>query len=965
MAFCKNRWLLFTAISIVHPIYASTYTPYLLPEKEYPEVAPEVCNEQIAELVDISICQTAMAEIEIPELAFNINTAIEHTANKESLPFKQPFSFIGGILSPVLTSPTVGLWTMVVGGSLTAAATLGGGGGNSSELDDPSDGSLDNTGEPDPAPVTPPSSNPADPSHYRTSEYLVNASAFDMIKLDHAYAQVYQGSITAGLASNSSANTAQFAGGGVTISILDTGVDADHLSLDGNMINTCEGDCAIHHGPDDNNGHGTHVAGIVAAEKDGFGTHGIAHDATILPGCANLSDSCQPGQFPSMSELLRWSTDHNADIANVSLEAPFIDINPLTGEEEALRATVASDVVGFTDNYSDSRLKSPNYLMLGTEDSQEFLDAKQAFEQGLIVAVAAGNHIYGSNNNIVETSQAGIQSMAPLIYNDTDLAEDLEGQWIAVVNIAPDLSLADSSHACGDAQNFCMAAPGTNILSTYPDDQHAHQTGTSMATPFISGSLALLKKHYPTIRLPETDALATVCNSANSAYNAAQCHSKAIVNRLFTTATDLGEPGPDPIYGRGLLNLDRATELIGVAQVTTIAGDRHDLRKTRLTPSPAMGNAINGALASVNFIATDSYDNAGFNYTGTALIKNQENTEPDHSINTLEYLHRSLGTDSSKLTINNSQLTLTTRFQSAPLSGSSHKNSYRLGFTQGRSHIELTTAFSPELDFGMPNSAESGLGQLSVSNAFNSPYSHFNEESRGIKYTLGLPDGYHIQAGLFQGSAQDSQPDNELDTTSFIMQLTTPTFNYWPGKEVSANLQLGTLEEASSWLGTSGSGAWSFNSGSDTLITGINIDYKLNTNTHLLLSYFYSRTDGEQQGGLLKSSSQLFSTSFSAGLMGSFGQQWQYGFFVTQPLRLTNGSATLTLPTGYEGYNLAFSDIAIDLAPKGRHLEYELALSWKPEYLDYVRLNILRVEDYGNIPGNDDSLLLFSTGTKF
>ena len=320
------------------------------------------------------------------------------------------------------------------------------------------------------------------------------------------------------------------------------------------------------------------------------------------------------------------------------------------------------------------------------------------------------------------------------------------------------------------------------------------------------------------------------------------------------------------------------------------------------------------------------------------------------------------------MTINSGKLTLTQQFQKSYTADEATKDNYRLSYISNeQSKLEVTTAFDPHSDFYMHKAAELGLSKMTISNAFNSPYSQFNEQAKGIKYQLALGDGYTVESGFFQSDSVKAQAGQQasLDTTTVIMQLNTPVYNDLAGRDFSASLQLGALAEEDSVLGTNGSGVWDFGNGSETLITGINLDYQLNTNTHLLLSYFYSSTDAEQGNGLIQSSYGVTSSSFSMGLLGSIEESWQYGLFVRQPLRLASGTATLQLPTGFADYDLAFSDYDIDLTPEGRHLEYELALSWEPELLDYMRVNLLRIEDYGNIPGNNDTILLFSAGSEF
>ena len=121
---------------------------------------------------------------------------------------------------------------------------------------------------------------------------------------------------------------------------------------------------------------------------------------------------------------------------------------------------------------------------------------------------------------------------------------------------------------------------------------------------------------FPTLKLPDTDAQADICNSSSSNYNPQQCLSKAVVNRILATTSDLGSVGVDATFGHGLLNLDAATQLVGTAQVATASGQRYNLEDSNLSLSPTMGPTLARTLASVQFVAVDSYDQAGFIYQG-------------------------------------------------------------------------------------------------------------------------------------------------------------------------------------------------------------------------------------------------------------------------------------------------------------------------------------------------------------
>jgi len=105
-------------------------------------------------------------------------------------------------------------------------------------------------------------------------------------------------------------------GKGVTIAVVDTGIDYNHLEFKGRIeagYDFVDGDSIA----EDSNGHGTHVAGTIAAAKDGRGMTGVAHDATIMP--IRVLDKDGAGYLSDVIRGVRWATNNGAHVINLSL----------------------------------------------------------------------------------------------------------------------------------------------------------------------------------------------------------------------------------------------------------------------------------------------------------------------------------------------------------------------------------------------------------------------------------------------------------------------------------------------------------------------------------------------------------------------------------------------------------------------------------------------------------------------
>ena len=102
----------------------------------------------------------------------------------------------------------------------------------------------------------------------------------------------------------------------IVVAVLDTGIDPDHQDLNGLIV--AEADFTDSSSPNDIHGHGTHVAGIIAAKNDDIGIVGAA------PGCrllnAKVADDVGRCQALSLAEGIIWAVNNGASVINISLE---------------------------------------------------------------------------------------------------------------------------------------------------------------------------------------------------------------------------------------------------------------------------------------------------------------------------------------------------------------------------------------------------------------------------------------------------------------------------------------------------------------------------------------------------------------------------------------------------------------------------------------------------------------------
>lgn len=297
-------------------------------------------------------------------------------------------------------------------------------------------------------------------------------------------------------------NTSTGSSSTIEVAILDTGIDFDHPDLVGNLVwgvSTLNGKVSTK--PKDyrdRNGHGTHVAGTIAALNNEIGVVGVAPDVELY-AIKVLGNSGRG-----------WISDIVLGIEQA-----------LLGPDEVLDSDGDGVIAGDPD---DDAAEVISMSFGSSGDSQVLHDAlRTAYEYGIVLVAASGND--GASSPSYPAAYPEVIAVGATDSNDQVASWSNRGAEIT--------------------------APGVNILSTYPDDTYETLSGTSMAAPHVSGVVALIQsaymERYGTVLPP---------GGLNNATNT------TVRGVLYITSDDLGAAGWDADYGYGVVRADLAVQVI-------------------------------------------------------------------------------------------------------------------------------------------------------------------------------------------------------------------------------------------------------------------------------------------------------------------------------------------------------------------------------------------------------------------
>lgn len=340
-------------------------------------------------------------------------------------------------------------------------------------------------------------------------------------------------------------------GVGATIGVIDQGFDISHRDFAGRIVaaKNFYSNATVTSGI-----HGTAMASIAAGNRNGVGTQGVAPGARLLLAQTGAGRSSTIMAENSIYRALDWLSANRATVINMSFGAAYETAFTRSIRTNSQRIYISAPAYG--SNYGASSLVINYY--------------KTATDRGSILVAAAGNQglPYSEFPGMYATRTT---SNGALVLGGRMIvvgAVDSANRIASFSNRAGHICQNISGSVCRDSyltRDFFVVAPGVNITAAIGGATGSTTiSGTSPAAAYVSGGMALLKQRWPQLR-PEQ-----------------------LVNIVLNTTKDLGARGVDDVYGRGLVDFDRATQPQGQL---SMASTTKSLTGTGFTGIPLRGTA--------------------------------------------------------------------------------------------------------------------------------------------------------------------------------------------------------------------------------------------------------------------------------------------------------------------------------------------------------------------------------------
>ncbi len=698
-------------------------------------------------------------------------------------------------------------------------------------------------------------------------------------------------------------------GEGVVVAVLDSGIQISHTDLDANTGGVAHANNLL-----ESTLHGTHVAGTIAAEKNNIGMHGVAYGSKI--SAIKVIGALVPVLSTEIG--IEFAAGQNAKIANMSWRISNAG------------ATVYTNI------------GSAEYNIFKNILNEDFQIAK---DNDILMVIASGND-----------GLTDFVSLPALYAQDADYKDYM----IAVGSIDIDGAISEFSNNCKQVKNDCLVAPGGLIYATAPANSYEYLSGTSMATPHVSGAAAILRAAWPHLTALQVKQI------------------------LLNSAQDIGAAGVDDVYGHGLLDLYEAAQpsgIEGLSYSNKVLDAKYSITNSSLISDPIFGDAFTNRLSQ--FLEKAVYfDDYGRNYKSSLANKIEIRGRNSLSLNINNLLLNNYQNNIIPFSFNAS--VLGSRLISAKIQFRSYSENYKKFLTIDRSQEDLaldkgqgfslsqninknlTFGFSYNIDELQNSDKFNNFGFISQNNGYAAnPYQSFvsGSSSSQIKNfnqfflakniwdkKLQLNLSYQTS---YRGSSLLAGSDNKQN------QISDLNFLYKPTNSTNFAISFGNMKEFNNnFLNSQSLGAFESPSDVKTSYTKFSLNQYLFNDIYVLASYSQGSTQIKgNQYGLFRDFSDIKSRAMSFGLASHDFAGGEAGIIYNEPLRIYAGSVQVDAAIARDNSgNVTRAVENIDLRPSGKEKNFEIFYARKIGYFSQISLNFVITKNVRNLKSQDSSL---------
>ena len=779
---------------------------------------------------------------------------------------------------------------------LLMVACGGGGGSSPSSPDQGSTSSPSSAPSPTPTPTPTPSSS-----------IICDDLCFQAKKDEYEDLYEYFRQDGLGMSNASSAYARGATGEDMVIGVVDSGLDSTHAELSSRVHTGSQLNYSNYIPTTEQKRHGTAVSSIIVGNRsnDDSPMHGVAFDAKVFFLAVQLGTA--PEVYTPVD--LGDSSGEGSDASGVDdfYEQVF---NIFINNE----VDIVNNSFGYTGvitEYTEEQLRS-NFSKTIKEISQiNVLDQ----DKTLFVWSAGNSGMYADQ---------GADYSSPNVFPGMPYyLTELKGHSLAVVSVDSSTGvIADSSNRCGIAKDFCLAAPGDNIViahSTTSTDTGLYEStdscilnnscyalgsGTSYAAPFVSGGLALLTQFFGN-----------------------QLGNVEILQRILSTANKTGIYSEESIYGQGLMDLDAATKPVGSTMIATAGLNLSNLSFTEEGSylgiiGPAFGDSASKHLSQLSYVVFDELGAPFKRSFSQRILNNIPNirwlTDFQNSQNRQLNQHSIFTNDGGKILLGiNYNMSL---IPDSSRLWADTRNTIEY-FTIERKLTERSKLF-----FGKGTSLNILLSSDNGINHKGIPFLDFSSDGSFIGMDISLSPNRSFLFSMFQGAHDHSKRFIKplKDSEGFIMEI----IDYFRGSEVSYHL--GITKDNSNMLTISSMGGFGQPGSASTSFLGLEfLTRKNNFNFRSSLNLGKTRSDFNQIG-IINGIEDTYFSSFDFGLYKEniFTKNDSLGLQIYQPLRSEYAQMDLIIPTGRtKNKKILFKELSLDLSPTGRQINSQVTYS--------------------------------------